>query len=133
MTRFLAILMAAAGFAYLASPANADPRISLADTGPKMSSEVGIEPTLIGHRSDFSIGFQFGHKPQRFYRHHPGYQHRPGYFPKHHQQFRPVQRIHPARAHMRWCHDRYRSYRAWDNTFQPHHGPRRACRSPFGG
>ncbi len=35
-------------------------------------------------------------------------------------------------AHVRWCYERYRSYRAWDNTFQPYHGPRRACVSPFG-
>ena len=35
-------------------------------------------------------------------------------------------------AHVRWCYDHYRSYRAWDNTFQPYHGPRRQCRSPFG-
>ncbi len=35
-------------------------------------------------------------------------------------------------AHVRWCYNRYRSYRAWDNTFQPYHGPRRQCRSPYG-
>lgn len=34
-------------------------------------------------------------------------------------------------AHVRWCYDRYRSYRAWDNTYQPYHGPRRQCRSPY--
>lgn len=34
-------------------------------------------------------------------------------------------------AHVRWCYARYRSYRASDNTFQPYHGPRRQCRSPY--
>ncbi|MEP9388613.1 BA14K family protein [Mesorhizobium sp. KR9-304] len=34
-------------------------------------------------------------------------------------------------AHVRWCYDRYRSYRAWDNTYQPYHGPRRQCWSPY--
>lgn len=34
-------------------------------------------------------------------------------------------------AHVRWCYDRYRSYREWDNTFQPYHGPRRQCWSPY--
>ena len=34
-------------------------------------------------------------------------------------------------AHVNWCYDRYRSYRAWDNTFQPYHGPRRQCWSPY--
>ncbi|CAG1003510.1 Lectin-like protein BA14k [Rhizobiaceae bacterium] len=34
-------------------------------------------------------------------------------------------------AHVRWCYDRYRSYRDWDNTFQPYNGPRRQCYSPY--
>lgn len=34
-------------------------------------------------------------------------------------------------AHVSWCYDRYRSYREWDNTFQPYHGPRRQCHSPY--
>lgn len=35
-------------------------------------------------------------------------------------------------AHVRWCENRYRSYRASDNTFQPYNGPRRQCTSPYG-
>lgn len=35
-------------------------------------------------------------------------------------------------AHLHWCDQRYRSYRASDNSFQPYKGPRKACRSPFG-
>ena len=34
-------------------------------------------------------------------------------------------------AHTRWCYARYRSYRAFDNTFQPYYGPRQACVSPY--
>ena len=34
-------------------------------------------------------------------------------------------------AHVQWCYDRYRSYRAWDNTFQPYSGPRQQCYSPY--
>jgi hypothetical protein len=34
-------------------------------------------------------------------------------------------------GHVRWCHAHYRSYRASDNSFQPNHGPRRPCRSPY--
>ena len=34
-------------------------------------------------------------------------------------------------AHIAWCYDRYRSYRAWDNTFQPYNGPRQQCWSPY--
>ncbi|WP_346894710.1 BA14K family protein [uncultured Roseibium sp.] len=36
-----------------------------------------------------------------------------------------------SQAHYNWCHRKYRSYRAYDNTFQPYHGPRKACRSPY--
>ena len=42
---------------------------------------------------------------------------------------RPVYRA--ANPHVRWCYSRYRSYRAWDNTFQPNYGPRRQCISPY--
>ncbi len=34
-------------------------------------------------------------------------------------------------AHINWCYNRYRSYRAYDNTFQPYYGPRRQCVSPY--
>jgi hypothetical protein len=34
-------------------------------------------------------------------------------------------------AHVQWCYDRYRSYRASDNTFQPYNGPRQQCYSPY--
>ena len=34
-------------------------------------------------------------------------------------------------AHVRWCYDRYRSYRAYDNSFQPYNGPRQQCYSPY--
>lgn len=34
-------------------------------------------------------------------------------------------------AHVAWCYDRWRSYREWDNTYQPYHGPRRECVSPY--
>ena len=40
-----------------------------------------------------------------------------------------VRRI--GNAHVSWCYNRYRSYRSWDNTFQPYHGGRRACYSPY--
>ncbi len=34
-------------------------------------------------------------------------------------------------AHVEWCYNRYRSYRASDNTFQPYNGPRKQCYSPY--
>ena len=43
---------------------------------------------------------------------------------------RPGYRL--TNAHVRWCYDRYRSYDADSNTFQPYNGRRRACYSPYG-
>ncbi|OOG70096.1 Lectin-like protein BA14k [Ensifer sp. M14] len=40
-------------------------------------------------------------------------------------------RYYGGNSHASWCYSRYRSYRAWDNTFQPYNGPRRACYSPY--
>lgn len=34
-------------------------------------------------------------------------------------------------SHTSWCYSRYRSYRAYDNTFQPYYGPRRQCIGPY--
>ena len=34
-------------------------------------------------------------------------------------------------SHVQWCANRYRSYRAYDDTFQPNYGPRRRCVSPY--
>lgn len=34
-------------------------------------------------------------------------------------------------SHVEWCANRYRSYRAYDNTYQPYNGPRRQCNSPY--
>lgn len=42
---------------------------------------------------------------------------------------RPVYRS--GNRHVRWCYDHYRSYRAYDNTYQPYSGPRRQCYSPY--
>lgn len=36
-----------------------------------------------------------------------------------------------SRAHVQWCYDRWRSYRASDNTYQPYNGPRQQCYSPY--
>jgi hypothetical protein len=37
-----------------------------------------------------------------------------------------------SRSHIDWCHNRWRSYRVSDNSYQPYNGPRRMCVSPFG-
>lgn len=51
---------------------------------------------------------------------------------------RPIPRRHVVhyggaltQHHYSWCADRYRSYHWRSNTFQPYHGPRRTCVSPY--
>ncbi|WP_275788672.1 BA14K family protein [Pararhizobium gei] len=36
----------------------------------------------------------------------------------------------PDLARIEWCSERYRSYRASDNSYQPYSGPRRRCEPP---
>ncbi|EJN04945.1 BA14K family protein [Phyllobacterium sp. YR531] len=42
-------------------------------------------------------------------------------------------RVAPVRgsAHVQWCYNKYRSYRSWDNSYQPYGGPRAQCYSPY--
>ncbi|PDT84141.1 BA14K family protein [Sinorhizobium sp. BJ1] len=51
---------------------------------------------------------------------------------------RPESRVQPRReirldlnAHLRWCLERYASYRLDDNSYQPFNGRRRQCNSPY--
>lgn len=86
-----------------------------------------------------------GHRGYRYQR--PGYRYRDGYWfpgaafiagaivggalsapPAYGGHVAPG-RVSPS--HVSWCYDRYRSYREYDNTFQPYNGPRRQCVSPY--
>ena len=67
------------------------------------------------------------YRPRRRYR--PRY-YRPRYYGPRYYAPRPAVRG-LGRAHYNWCRNRYRSYRPGDNTFQPYHGPRRPCISPY--
>lgn len=66
------------------------------------------------------IYFSFGIPAYRYYQ------------PRYYQPRRIYRSGGMSPAHIRWCYDRYRSYRAWDNSFQPYNGPRRQCWSPYG-
>jgi hypothetical protein len=49
---------------------------------------------------------------------------------------RPVVHVVPryrvvVSGHVEWCAARYRSYDVRTDTWQPYHGPRRHCRSPY--
>lgn len=66
-------------------------------------------------------------QPREVYRPVPEYRPRPVY-----REYRPAYRGGMSRAHVNWCAGRYRSYDAYSNTFQPYHGPRQPCYSPYG-
>jgi hypothetical protein len=36
-----------------------------------------------------------------------------------------------SQNHYNWCYNKYRSYDAGSNTFQPYSGPRQPCYSPY--
>ncbi|WP_309086059.1 BA14K family protein [Chelativorans sp.] len=78
-----------------------------------------------GPRAGFFFEFGTGS-----FRYGPSYHVRPPYY------YRPRYVVpRPAyglsQAHVNWCYARYRSYRPYDNSFQPYNGPRRACISPY--
>jgi hypothetical protein len=52
----------------------------------------------------------------RYYYDQPAYYEQPRYY---------------GNSHSSWCYSRYRSYRAYDNSFQPYYGPRRQCVGPY--
>jgi hypothetical protein len=60
----------------------------------------------------------------------PAYRYAPRYYAPRYYAPRRVYRGGGS-AHVQWCYSRYRSYRAYDNTFQPYNGPRRQCWSPY--
>ncbi|TDW36619.1 BA14K-like protein [Rhizobium azibense] len=97
-----------------------------------------------GYRPAYRPGYYGGYRGYRYSR--PGYRHYNGYwYPL--AAFgagaliggaiasQPRYVAPPAYSggggHVAWCANRYRSYRAYDNTFQPYNGPRQQCYSPY--
>jgi hypothetical protein len=86
-------------------------------------------------RGDYS--YYRGHRGYRHYR--PGYREYNGYwFPLAAFATGAIiggalsqPRVSYGGSHAEWCANRYRSYRAYDNTYQPYGGPRRQCVSPY--
>lgn len=62
----------------------------------------------------------------------PDYYYGPTYYrPRYYAPRAYRQVYYGGSAHTRWCYARYRSYRAYDDTFQPYYGPRQPCVSPY--
>lgn len=97
-------------------------------------------PTHINRYGHYRDGYR--HRDHYRYRDHyrPHYRHpRPGFgiylgvppIDPYYQPRRYHRSVGRGDAHIRWCLARYRSYRPRDNTFQPYHGPRQQCWSPY--
>lgn len=106
------------------------------------SIEIGPGGPRVGFYTEGPYAYYQGYRGYRDRR--PNHRYYRGYWFPHRafierERYRPHyrERVRPsyggsARAHVEWCYDRYRSYRASDNTYQPYNGPRRQCRSPYG-
>ncbi|MEP9390377.1 BA14K family protein [Mesorhizobium sp. KR9-304] len=91
-------------------------------------------PVASWYRQEPWTGTATGHYYSYYPNHVPGYPHRLTGYPV------PIYKA-PARvpravvrapaSHVDWCAQRYRSYDVRTDTFQPYHGSRRICRSPF--
>ena len=117
-------------------------------TAAALALSLGLSAVAPASAATLSFGFGNTQSHERFEQHgdyaffnnHRGTRHqRPGYRYYQGYWFPPAAffglflgTILPHRStHVQWCYDHYRSYRASDNTFQPYHGPRQQCVSPF--
>ncbi len=103
------------------------------------------------YRGGYNRGYRGGYRGYRGYRHHNGDDDwawalgglatgaiiggllaQPRYYGPSYYAPRYYRQVYSGgNAHTSWCFARYRSYRVYDNTFQPFNGPRRACVSPY--
>jgi hypothetical protein len=102
--------------------------------------EVGPGGPRVGFYTDGPYGYYDGYRGYRDRR--AGWRYYNGYWfpPDAFVDRRTTRSIYRAerraarradRAHVDWCYDRYRSYREYDNTYQPTRGVRRECISPY--
>lgn len=141
-------LAAAMGVTMLAAPAAATP---FAPVRPAVAETAGSVIDVRDHHRrndrrgfyrDHRGGWYNGHRgyrePRRGYRQHNGYWFPPAAFALGVIIGQGANRVQPgvrpgytSPAHVNWCSNRYRSYRVYDNSWQPNYGPRRECRSPY--
>lgn len=157
MNKFLSILAVAAtlglgsiGAASAAGPATMAPK---AATGSDLVTEVQNPCGRYGCRDPWAYGGgrHYGDSSRTYRRHWDRgdwrYRDRDRYHRRHYRpapsfgiyiqppvapRYVPSPVYRQGNSHVAWCSSRYRSYRAWDNSWQPYHGPRRICVSPFG-
>lgn len=126
-----------------ARPASVTHNAILQDTmaGQTMSRNVQYYPERRHYRERRYYDRRY-HRPRHWNRPYYRPHYRPYYRPYYQPQFRYYRPAPPRHnrapvyrsgrnSHINWCYNRYRSYRASDNTFQPNYGPRRQCYSPY--
>ena len=136
ISKCLAVALSALFAATPAVPANAMPLPAVA-VQPVAS---GDAVQLVEHRRYIRRHWR-GHRHwggRRYYRHRHHHHHSNAWVPFAILGMGAViggavarDRAYSGSPHVRWCANRYRSYRAYDNTFQPYNGPRRQCHSPY--
>lgn len=145
MAAFAALTLAAlasggsSAMANQAQPAVFNGGAALIGNGQSCATGTDCAISVNHYRSHAGRHHRGGHRwhrrhwePRYHRRHHrPHFEFYIGPAPHVAPRYRPAPRAHLSRAHINWCHNRYKSYRAWDNTYQPYHGPRRQCWSPY--
>jgi hypothetical protein len=121
---FSAAPAAAQGFSLEIGPDG--PRFGLYNEGPRVyyNGFRGYRDRRAGYR--YHGGYWFPHEAFMDHRHTGSI-----YDYDRRREYRREYRRDYGRAHVEWCYDRYRSYRASDNTFQPYSGSRQQCYSPY--
>ncbi|WP_336068118.1 BA14K family protein [Nitratireductor rhodophyticola] len=143
LTKIACSGLLALGFVFVGAPANAN---AVGIAGGAASSAVersAVETPVVQVDRRDRRKWRRHHDRRKWHRHRPraGFYFEfgrpaPYYSPPYYVRPRPARPyygrpVRLSRAHVRWCYNRYRSYRAFDNTFQPYHGPRRPCISPY--
>jgi hypothetical protein len=126
--------------AALVLAASAVPSQAFTPLPPRVAAESAVTDVQYAPRRGYyrygDFYYYNGHRGYRYQR--PGYRYYRGWwYPpaafgiviERRPAYRPPVRY--GSRHVQWCYDRYRSYRAYDNSYQPYNGPRRQCYSPY--
>ena len=133
-TLFAACLSLGMGLSAISGPTNAaQPSLTMAPSAQPAAQGPAQTVQYYDYRGD-RRHWRRHHRDWRHHRprHRPYYRHDRRYWgppPVYRHRRAPIYR--GGNPHVRWCYNRYRSYRAYDNTFQPNYGPRRQCYSPY--
>jgi hypothetical protein len=130
--------------ASLAVPASAATMTATTQAGGQDAHVIFVRDHHRRHHHRRHHGFEMRHG-HPYYHGHRGYRHhRRGYREYNGFWFPPAAFVLGAiiggaignapssgSAHVRWCEQHYRSYDVRTDTYQPYHGPRRRCVSPY--